>query len=266
MNISGDVFGERQNGPNKYSAKRLEEKLKMIIEDSETPLRDRRKDHCRTFVVAKRYLTVGDRALFKSYRIDGTEIKCSVMQAARATSAAPTYFPPQDIDMNKYIDGGIGYNNPSMEAIREAGRIWPSRRIGCLVSIGTGLMESFSAENRSREQMGRVVGKVVKTLAPGKAEELTVAEYCTEIATDCQAVHQDVLDHPAVEKYGTKRRYYRFNVMTGLQNIALDEHMKLPMISERTEAYLSDPDQRRLLSDCVSLLSSPEELFANVGS
>jgi predicted acylesterase/phospholipase RssA len=61
---------------------------------------------------------------------------------ARATSAAPTYFPPASI-VNKagqvftMIDGGVFANNPTMCAIVEAYRLYGSTDF-LVVSIGTG--------------------------------------------------------------------------------------------------------------------------------
>jgi uncharacterized protein len=62
---------------------------------------------------------------------------------ARATSAAPTYFPPATI-VNKagqtfsMIDGGVFANNPTLSAIVEAYHLYHSRNI-MVVSIGTGI-------------------------------------------------------------------------------------------------------------------------------
>jgi patatin-like phospholipase/acyl hydrolase len=36
-----------------------------------------------------------------------------VTEAARATSAAPTFFPVQKIGKRYFVDGGMEYNNPS---------------------------------------------------------------------------------------------------------------------------------------------------------
>ena len=61
---------------------------------------------------------------------------------ARATSAAPTYFPPAAI-ANKagqpfvMIDGGVFANNPALCAIVEAVHLYHSRKL-LVVSIGTG--------------------------------------------------------------------------------------------------------------------------------
>ena len=65
-------------------------------------------------------------------------------QAARATSAAPTYFEPvklQDADSSEYyalVDGGVFANNPAMCAYAEARTLWPDEEDYLVVSLGTG--------------------------------------------------------------------------------------------------------------------------------
>lgn len=41
-------------------------------------------------------------------------------------------------DANRWQDGAIVANNPTIFAIREAQLLWPDTRIDCLVSIGCG--------------------------------------------------------------------------------------------------------------------------------
>ena len=63
----------------------------------------------------------------------------SMYAALRATSAAPTFFPPyKHTNGVTFVDGGLVANNPTKCAIAEAQGIWPGRPIGCVVSIGTG--------------------------------------------------------------------------------------------------------------------------------
>jgi len=57
--------------------------------------------------------------------------------AARATSAAPTFFPPCIYTGRAFIDGGLLNNNPSNHAVAEAARLFPHRPI-ILVSLGCG--------------------------------------------------------------------------------------------------------------------------------
>lgn len=48
--------------------------------------------------------------------------KLSMVDVALATTAAPTYFPAARVDDQKFIDGGVWANNPSVVAITEAVR------------------------------------------------------------------------------------------------------------------------------------------------
>lgn len=64
--------------------------------------------------------------------------------AARATSAAPTYFEPALIDIPcemqplAFIDGGVCVNNPALCAYAEARRLWPAETEFLVVSLGSG--------------------------------------------------------------------------------------------------------------------------------
>jgi len=77
---------------------------------------------------------------------------------ARATSAAPTYFPPFETTWRgtqcRFVDGGVWANNPSAIAVAEASRIAAGRGLTTdnilLVSLGTGVApatEGFSGAN-----------------------------------------------------------------------------------------------------------------------
>ena len=62
-------------------------------------------------------------------------------EAARATSAAPTYFEPTMLEWAEesgtLIDGGIFMNSPSVSAYAEARKLFPDEPIA-LLSLGTG--------------------------------------------------------------------------------------------------------------------------------
>lgn len=64
--------------------------------------------------------------------------KHHIWQAIRASSAAPYYLDDFSDDVNRWQDGAIVANNPTVFAIREAQLLWPDTRIDCLVSIGCG--------------------------------------------------------------------------------------------------------------------------------
>lgn len=65
----------------------------------------------------------------------------SIWEAARATSAAPTFFPSISVNGVEYIDGGMGFNNPVILCVVEF--IEPIRSftlislIGCIAKPGS---------------------------------------------------------------------------------------------------------------------------------
>lgn len=64
--------------------------------------------------------------------------------AARATSAAPSYFEPVKVQMPiasySFVDGGVVANNPAMCAYVEAKKMFPAGKAFLVVSLGTGDM------------------------------------------------------------------------------------------------------------------------------
>lgn len=69
--------------------------------------------------------------VFKSWQADDAAVLMS--QAARATSAAPVYFPPA----GQLVDGGVWANNPAVCAYVEARALWGQEDI-LVLSVGTG--------------------------------------------------------------------------------------------------------------------------------
>jgi predicted acylesterase/phospholipase RssA len=66
-------------------------------------------------------------------RSEGEHSGASMVDAAHATSAAPTYFEPVRLDGATLIDGGVFATNPSLVAYAELGG-----KLDLLVSLGTG--------------------------------------------------------------------------------------------------------------------------------
>ncbi|KAJ6893002.1 phospholipase A I isoform X2 [Populus alba x Populus x berolinensis] len=81
--------------------------------------------------------TTGGQLGYKRSAFIGS-CKHHVWQAIRASSAAPYYLDDFSDDVNRWQDGALVANNPTIFAIREAQLLWPDSRIDCLVSIGCG--------------------------------------------------------------------------------------------------------------------------------
>lgn len=79
---------------------------------------------------------------FKSHRIaSDPTFNWRVAQIARATSAAPTFFPPLRLVREQeysLADGGVFVNNPSMAAYAEARQLYPDASKILVISVGTG--------------------------------------------------------------------------------------------------------------------------------
>ena len=77
---------------------------------------------------------------FKSWREDHRSVQMT--HAARATSAAPTYFEPALVPVGgatrALIDGGVFINSPSVSAYSEAKKIFPEESDFFVLSLGTG--------------------------------------------------------------------------------------------------------------------------------
>ena len=83
--------------------------------------------------------------LFRTYKAPEYQSpNCMIWEAARATSATPTFFERIVINEEQFIDGGMGGNNPIHQVLQEAELMFPDRHIACIVSIGTGQAETIS--------------------------------------------------------------------------------------------------------------------------
>jgi patatin-like phospholipase/acyl hydrolase len=136
------------NGP-KYEANGIEEVLSTYFQDI-------RLHDALTNVLVTSYNTAGPApAFFKSWRAKKSEpgwtaatrnrYDFRLREIARATSAAPTFFPPlrlPDLVQGQpemcLIDGGVFANNPAMCAWAETPALFPTIDEFIVVSIGTG--------------------------------------------------------------------------------------------------------------------------------
>ncbi|KAI3322944.1 hypothetical protein HD806DRAFT_545036 [Xylariaceae sp. AK1471] len=181
--------------------------------------------------------------LFRTYATEATRKvaaaqDCSIWEAARATSAAATFFDPITIGQQSYVDGATGFNNPVEIVVEEARNIWPDAlsRIQSIVSIGTGVPEP--------NNFGDGLKGILLTL---KA-----------IATETEQTHLRFLKNH--EDLGLKGRYFRFNVTRGLKGVRLDDHAKITTIDAATRLYLNSPEAQVVASSFTSV-SPPKICF-----
>jgi tetratricopeptide (TPR) repeat protein len=231
---------------------------------------------CNVFVVATMPGVVdGPPKLFRSYSCNGYEAsKCAIWKAARATTAAPTFFKAMTITdpapAMTYVDGGLGYNNPSWLAREECDRISP----GCMpfiISLGTGRQKSVTipheAEIEKDVEAQRKVFKYAKKVLPALRDKVpgwkTVANFppgvisvlkmagaIPGLVTNSESTHRTLY----TAAYNHNFPYYRFNVEREVGDIGLGDHAKFPEMATLTARYLAEPETVLQKITCVQRL------------
>jgi len=130
----GNVFGP------KYSASGLEKLLKEYFGEAQL------SDAITQLVITSYDVQHRQSHFFKSHKASASADRDFLMRdVARSTSAAPTYFPPNRLNMAgttgdyyALVDGGVFANNPAMCAYVEAKSIYKDEKDFLVVSVGTG--------------------------------------------------------------------------------------------------------------------------------
>jgi predicted acylesterase/phospholipase RssA len=194
----------------------------------------------RSFVCAVAAKNIGFPTLFRSYRVPGGDTNCQIWQAARATSAAPTFFKRIKIGRKnaeiEYIDGAMGCNNPVQQLLDEAHRIYESHPVDCILSVGTGRAQT----------VGLPEPDTFQRLLP--TDTITVLK---RLATDTERTAREFEKRfryiPGV--------YFRLNVEQGMQSITLEEWKKLGEVTTHTAQYLQEAKVRQEVDNMVNILA-----------
>lgn len=123
----------------KYSAREFEENVQSLVKEVKL------SDALTEVLIPTYEIERRETLFFKSSKVkNNTQDDYYMKDVARATSAAPTYFPPAKIsstnsDQTLYcVDGGTFANDPAMCAYAEAKNMHPEMESIILVSLGTG--------------------------------------------------------------------------------------------------------------------------------
>lgn len=111
--------------------------------------------------------------------------------------------------------------------------------VQCFVSIGTG-------NPGTRPIHDSLYGLLFKDLK--------------EIATDTEQTAKNFASHH--RQMLDQRRYFRFNVDQGLQDVGLEEYDKQSIIETATWEYLEHQNQKFIMRDCARNLRTKECMIA----
>ena len=156
-----------------------------------------------------------------------------IWEAARATTAASSFFKPQKLGQGTkaeyFVDAAIGANNPLKHLLQEAeAEFGTGRRLGCLVSIGTGTRDV---------KLGRAETGLSNFLqAPGYYFGLLKSLKTT--ATDAEKSHREL----QAKLFPFPGSYFRFNVPKAAEQVGLAHYQKAPLLKSLTAEYLAVPE------------------------
>jgi len=158
-------------------------------------------------------------------------INMTLFNVARATSAAPTYFPPREIGNDLYIDGGVFCNNPSLCAIDYLLR----KEVKSLAELDLSLLSLSTGKVQSPKQSWYLylVSLVSKLLKPFKPQGFAIAiSVIKDAMMNFDIVHNQcatLLSHKAVQKY------VRIETSLGEVDINLDDARQVGKATECAE-------------------------------
>ena len=179
----------------------------------------------RVFVTSKPDKAHKNYFLFNNYEENDNNGKIAdveIWKAARATSAAPTYFDKIKIGDFEFMDGGFGTNNPSMVAWSECKEIFREKDV-LFVSIGLGHPTDANSSSWF--------------------EYLKLFKTGLEIITGCEATH---IEMAAIAKQKERLEYHRLNPK-GLGRIELDDYLQVDEIKRIVKQYLMDVDVEKVI-------------------
>jgi len=126
----------------------------------------------------------------------------------------------------------------------EASNIWCSETgdlkplVKCFISIGTGNPGKKAFED-----------SLIKFLS----------ETVVQISTETENNERRFIARWA--KHFDEKRYFRFNVEQGLQNIGLDEYKKKGAIEATTEGYITHKERYFRVRDCIQNLKFKQSVY-----
>lgn len=129
-------------------------------------------------------ITQGRPQMIRSY---GEEASYPAWVAARATSAAPTYFSPMEWDGKLLVDGGVIANNPSIYAYFEAKKLYPGCSVFHILSLSTG----GSYHTMQKDSTRGLINWADAVSPMYSTAQKRTTDYVLEDLSDCQYIRID---------------------------------------------------------------------------
>ena len=202
----------------------------------------------KTFVCTVPATNMAHPRLFRSYTVrENASTNCKIWEAARATTAAPTFFKRMTIiddggAREDFLDGGLRYNNPAQLVLSEALTVFGGgSKLGCLVSIGTGYSGTMGLSQPDAFQ---------------KILPIEMVGVLKQIATNCEQTAYEL----AKRFLQRPDRYFRYSVSHGIGSVSLEEWKKMDEVQGHTKAYLEGVEVSSSINKLVEILCRASEI------
>ncbi|KAG9127329.1 hypothetical protein FRC07_014813 [Ceratobasidium sp. 392] len=246
--LSKEVFSERAVGKPTFKASKLEKALQSAIEsrtgNKDEPVLDGRENskRCKTmvFAMSQYNMNAGIPTIFRSYDTSHNPgPQCAIWQALRAATAHPEMFRGMEIVSQgiaePFVDAAMGCGNPIEHVLAEVKRIYPNRRIACIVSIGSGHPSTIQIPDPDSLQ------RVLPT---------NVMEAMKKIAADNERMAQSM----ATRFGAVPDVYFRLNVDQGMQSIRLGDWDRLGEVQAHTRTYMGKAETESIVRRAVKVV------------
>lgn len=183
---------------------------------------------------------------------DGTQLFLNdipIINAARATSAAPVYLPEEEWRGMKFWDGGVLNNNP-IEQIWNArfdlvGPLDPPPRVSCVLSLGCGYVEDPKAKKPPALMKVFSIGARFMESFMANTEAKTL---------DFQRLVQRI-QRPRNDQ-NADMQYYRLNADCKNNKFDMADYTIMPKLEQLTKDYIETNEQAKQdIEACAQLLA-----------
>jgi hypothetical protein len=189
---------------------------------------------------------------------------CLVCEAARATSAAPTYFPVQKIAGRSFVDGGMEFNNPShaiFDHYSQVVRVAESRRTSVATQAGITVADhgnldftrvrivNLGTGTKPSGPHGHKPGIFANLTPPAFRMAAFLRKTLTQMAVNSENTAKQMVTLARVSQNTSSCnvKYERFSANNGVCYIKLDRLNELETITTLTRRYLESPEIQQAL-------------------
>ncbi|CAE6495859.1 unnamed protein product, partial [Rhizoctonia solani] len=248
-----DVFKDKKiSGIPMYKATKLQEVLETMISeatgaDGEMMTEDQRSSPCKTmvFAMARHNLNVGLPVIFRSYPVTtNSGPNCTIYKALRATLAHPDLFEGTEITdhsvSQSFVGGDIGCSSPLAHVLTEVERVWPTRKVTSIISLGAGH------------------ARTIQMLKPSWWQRTQDVIVMKDMATDSERVAEEM----AVRFQGTSGVYFRFSVDQGVQDMEHGSWERLGETMQHAKGYLQKNETNQMLDEATGRTDENTQVIA----